>query len=139
MPETTVFIVVSGANTGVVLPHVAETTSFIVVSGTWGDEDKQAKEKTNTSRQISIFFLFKEPKEVERGGEENKEDQKKKKNKKKRRRQRKKKEKKKEETEEEEKEEEEEEEEEKEENKKKEKWRIITIRKMTKGKEEDNK
>ena len=34
VPETTVFIVVSGAHTGVVLAHVPETTSFIVVSGT---------------------------------------------------------------------------------------------------------
>ena len=36
MPETTVFVVVSGTHThtGVVLAHVAETTSFIVVLGT---------------------------------------------------------------------------------------------------------
>ena len=57
VPETTVFTVVSGAHTGVVLAHVAETTSFIGASGTWGDEDKQAKEKTNKSRQLSISFF----------------------------------------------------------------------------------
>ena len=36
VPETTVFVVVSGTrtHTGVVLAHVPETTSFIVVSGT---------------------------------------------------------------------------------------------------------
>ena len=34
MPETTVFLVVSGTYTGMVLPHVPENTSFIVVSGT---------------------------------------------------------------------------------------------------------
>ena len=34
VPETTVFIVVSGARIGVVLAHVPETTIFIVVSGT---------------------------------------------------------------------------------------------------------
>ena len=45
LPETTVFLVVSGSHTGVLLAHVPETTSFIVVSGTWGDEDKQAQEK----------------------------------------------------------------------------------------------
>ena len=34
VPETTVFIVVSGAHTGVVLAHVPETTVKIVVLGT---------------------------------------------------------------------------------------------------------
>ena len=34
MPETTIFTVVSGIHTGVVLAHVPETTSFVVVSGT---------------------------------------------------------------------------------------------------------
>ena len=34
VPETTVFTVVSGAHTGVVLAHVPETTVKIVVSGT---------------------------------------------------------------------------------------------------------
>ena len=34
VPETTVFIVVSGAHTGVVLAHVPEATLKIVVSGT---------------------------------------------------------------------------------------------------------
>ena len=33
VPETTVFIVVSGTDTGVVLAHVPETTAKIVVSG----------------------------------------------------------------------------------------------------------
>ena len=45
VPETTVFIVVSGAHTGVVLPRVPETIVKIVVSGTWGDEDKEAEDK----------------------------------------------------------------------------------------------
>ena len=48
--ETTVFIVVSGARTGVVLAHVPETTSFIVVSGTWGDEDKEAEDKEEANQ-----------------------------------------------------------------------------------------
>ena len=43
-PETTVFIVVSGPHTGVLLAHVPETTGFIVISGTCGDEDEEAKE-----------------------------------------------------------------------------------------------
>ena len=34
VPETTVFTVVSGAHTGVVLAHVPETTVKIVVSST---------------------------------------------------------------------------------------------------------
>ena len=34
VPETAVFIVVSGAHIGVVLAHVPETTIKIVVSGT---------------------------------------------------------------------------------------------------------
>ena len=34
VPETTVFIVVSGTHIGVVLAHVPETTIKIVVSGT---------------------------------------------------------------------------------------------------------
>ena len=33
LPETTVFLVVSGTHTGMVLPHVPETTIKIVVSG----------------------------------------------------------------------------------------------------------
>ena len=45
MSETTVFIVVSGADTGVVLADVPETTAKIVVSGTSGAEDTEAKEK----------------------------------------------------------------------------------------------
>ena len=50
MPETTVFIVVSGAHTGVVLAHVAETTVKIVVSGTWGDEDKESEDKEEANQ-----------------------------------------------------------------------------------------
>ena len=53
VPETTVFTVISGAHTGVVLADVPETTAKIVVSGTSAaedteaDEDKQAEEKKN--------------------------------------------------------------------------------------------
>ena len=50
VPETTVFIVVSGAHTGVVLPHVPETTVKIVGSGTWGDEDKEAEDKEEANQ-----------------------------------------------------------------------------------------
>ena len=53
MPETTVFVVVSGTHTGVVLAHVPETTSFIVVSGTWGDEDKLEEEEKEEANQDS--------------------------------------------------------------------------------------
>ena len=50
VPETTVFIVVSGAHTGVVLAHVPETTVKIVVSGTWGDEDKESEDKEEANQ-----------------------------------------------------------------------------------------
>ena len=50
MPETTVFIVVSGAHTGVVLARVPETTVKIVVSGTSGDEDKEAEDKEEANQ-----------------------------------------------------------------------------------------
>ena len=45
MPETTVFVVVSGARTGVVFARLPEATTKIVASGTGGDEEKQAEEK----------------------------------------------------------------------------------------------
>ena len=58
MPETTVFTVVSGVHTGVVLAHVPQTTIKIVVSGTWGVGDKQALvKKTATSRQERLLGL----------------------------------------------------------------------------------
>ena len=52
VPEATVFTVVSGAHTGVVLAHVPETTVKIVVSGTWGDEDREAEDKEDANQDI---------------------------------------------------------------------------------------
>ena len=51
VPETTIFIVVSSAHTGVVLAHVPETTIKTVVSGTWGDEEKQAEDKEEANQE----------------------------------------------------------------------------------------
>ena len=43
VPQTTIFIVVSGAHTGVALADVPETTIKIVVSGTWGADKKHTE------------------------------------------------------------------------------------------------
>ena len=51
VPETTVFTVVSDTHPGVVFAHVPETTAKIGVSGTWGDEDKQAEDKEEAKQE----------------------------------------------------------------------------------------
>ena len=48
--EATVFTVVSGADTGVVLADVPETTAKIVVSGTSGAEDTEAEENDEANQ-----------------------------------------------------------------------------------------
>ena len=53
MPETTVFLVVSGTYTGMVLPHVPENTSFIVLSGTSGRTQTNKKKKKKKQSKIN--------------------------------------------------------------------------------------
>ena len=56
VPETTIFIVVSGAHTGVVLVHVPGTTTKIVVSGTWGKKEKPAEPKKGGKSRMTTCF-----------------------------------------------------------------------------------
>ena len=55
-PQTTIFIVVSGAHTEVALADVPETTIKIVVSGTSGDKEKQAEEKKKQIKNQDMFL-----------------------------------------------------------------------------------
>ena len=56
MSETTIFIVVSGARTGVVLAHVPETTIKTVVSGICGLRQKSAEPKKGGKSRMKACF-----------------------------------------------------------------------------------
>ena len=56
VPETTVFTVVSGANTGVVLARVPETTVKTVVSGTWGDAEQRGSTWRRSKSRTKCAF-----------------------------------------------------------------------------------
>ena len=55
-PETTIFIVVSGPHTEVVLADVPGTTVKIVVSGTSGERGKPAEAKKGGKSRMKICF-----------------------------------------------------------------------------------
>ena len=59
VPETTIFIVVSGAHTGVILVDVLGTTIKIVVSGTSTEKEKPAEpQKGGNSRMKACFGVL---------------------------------------------------------------------------------